>query len=207
LVEVSDEEASHFLPDADGTRLADGAPCARKLLFRSPHPRRRLSAVPMWARRSSAHASGTPFSAPRRLGAAYVSKVAHETQKLDAQTPPCNGDYVPLYRVVGKIERMEIAAIQRYLILPTGIGAKQFMLRLEDAKWIVGVSQQYETTPTKEMFIVTSRACAATLAMAGKFTDAGRAVVSFGQEALQMVNLDASRSGGIQEIWASGAVK
>jgi hypothetical protein len=141
------------------------------------------------------------------VGAAYVSKVAHETQKLNAQTPPCNGDYVPLYRAVGKIERMEIAAIQRYVILPTGIGAKQFMLRLEDAKWIVGFNQQYETTPTKEMFIVTSSACAATLAMADKFTDAGRAVVSFGQEALQMVNLDDSRSGGIQEIWASGAVK
>ncbi|MCL8483406.1 MULTISPECIES: hypothetical protein [Bradyrhizobium] len=46
---------------------------------------------------------------------------------------------------------MEIAAIQRYVILPTGIGAKQFMLRFEDAKWIVGFNQQSETMPTKEM--------------------------------------------------------
>lgn len=141
------------------------------------------------------------------VGTAYVGKVARETRKLDAQTPACDGDYVPLYRAVGKIERLEIAAIQRYVILPTGIGAKQFMLRFEDAKWIVGFNQQYETTPTKEMFIVTSRVCTATLAIADRFTDAGRAVVSFGQEGLQMVNLDASRSGGIQEIWASGAVK
>lgn len=141
------------------------------------------------------------------VGATYVGKARQAAQKLDAQTPPCDGEYVPVYRAVGKIERLEIAAIQRYVILPTGIGAKQFMLRFEDAKWIVGFNQQYETTPSKEMFIVTSRVCAETLAMADRFTDAGRAVVSFGQQALQMVNLDASRSGGIQEIWASGAAK
>lgn len=141
------------------------------------------------------------------VAGAYVGKAHQAEEKLSARTPPCDGDYVPLYRAVGKIERVEIATIQRYVILPTGIGAKQFMLRFEDAKWIVGFNQQYETTATKEMFIVTSRVCAATLALADRFTDAGRAVVSFGQEGLQMVNLDASRSGGIQEIWASGAAK
>ncbi|WP_354264804.1 hypothetical protein [Bradyrhizobium sp. GM2.2] len=129
------------------------------------------------------------------MGTAYAGKVARETRKLDALNPACDGDYVPLYRAVGKTERLEIAAIHRYVILSTGIGAKQFMLKFEDAKWIVGFNQQYETTPTKEMFIVTSRVCAATLAMADRFTDAGRAVVSFGQEGLQMVNLDASRTG------------
>ena len=53
------------------------------------------------------------------VGTAYVGKVARETRKLDAQTPLCDGNYVPLYRAVGKIERLEIAAIQRNVILPT----------------------------------------------------------------------------------------
>jgi len=63
------------------------------------------------------------------------------------------------------------------------------------------------TTSTKEMFIVTSRVCAATLAMAYRFPDAGHQVVSFNQGTLHRVNLDASRTGGIQEIWTSGALR
>jgi hypothetical protein len=141
------------------------------------------------------------------VGVVYAKNTARETQKLDAQTPPCDGGYVALYRAVGGIERTEIAVIQRYVILPTGIGAKQFMLSFEDAKWMATFNQPYETTTTKEMLIVTSRVCAATLAMSYQFSDVGHQVVSFNQESLHMVNLDASRTGGIQEMWTSGALR
>jgi hypothetical protein len=146
-------------------------------------------------------------AATAAVGAGYVYKAAQSTRKLDAETPECREGYVPLYRAVGRIERLEIAAIQRYVVLPTGIGAKQFMLSLEDAKFIATFNQRYETTAAKEMFIVTSRICAATLSLADRFSDAGRPVASFTPAALKFVNLDASRTGGIQEVWASGALK
>jgi hypothetical protein len=138
-------------------------------------------------------------------GAGYLHHVEKTVRELDAETPACNGGYASLYRAVGGLERAEIAAIQRYVILPTGIGVKQFMLSFDDAKFIASFNQKFETSPTKKMFIVTSKVCASTLAMAERFSDVGHVVVSFTRDALKMVNLDASRTGGIQEMWASGA--
>lgn len=53
----------------------------------------------------------------------------------------------------------------------------------------------------------TSSVCAATLCIADRFAYVGRPVASFTPAALKFVNLDPSRTGGIQEVWASGALK
>jgi hypothetical protein len=147
------------------------------------------------------------FAPPRPVGAAYIHKATQNTRKLDAETPECSEGYVALYRAVGSIERAEISAIQRYVIIPTGISEKQFMLTLEDAKFIATFNQRSDPGSAKGAFIVTSRVCAATLAMANRFSDVGHPVASFSSESLKFVNLDASRTGGIQEVWSSGAAQ
>jgi L-alanine-DL-glutamate epimerase-like enolase superfamily enzyme len=64
-----------------------------------------------------------------------------------------------------------------------------------------------EATPTKEVFIVTSKVCPTTIAMGENFTDANKRAIAFDAAALKFVNLDASRSGGITTVWTTGPVK
>jgi len=138
-------------------------------------------------------------------GAVYATK--QQIKKLDAETPACSEGYVSLYRAVGALEHAEIAAIQRYVIVPGGMTRKEFFLDIANAQWLATFNQRYESSSTKEVFIVTSKVCAATLALAEKFTDVNRQAVAFDAAALKFVNLDASRSGGIQTVWTTGAVK
>lgn len=57
------------------------------------------------------------------------------------------------------------------------------------------------------MFIVTSKVCASAFALGEQFTDANHPAVAFDAAALKLVNLDTARTGGIQTIWTTGAMK
>jgi hypothetical protein len=148
-----------------------------------------------------------PALLQHRPGAAYVSKVAKDTRALGDQTPACGEGYVSLYRAVGTIEHVEIGAIQRYMLVPGGLTRKDFFFDLSNAQWIAEFNRRLEATPTKEVFIVTSKVCPTTIAMGENFTDANKPAIAFDAAALKFVNLDASRSGGITTVWTTGPVK
>ncbi|MGO9356806.1 MAG: hypothetical protein ACLP1D_03920 [Xanthobacteraceae bacterium] len=141
------------------------------------------------------------------VGTAYAYKATQNVRRLDAETPACSEGYIPLYRAVGSIEHAEIAVIQRYVIVPGGMTVKEFFFDLTNAQWLAAFNQRYESSPTKEIFIVTSKVCATTLALGEKFSDSNRSAIAFPVDALKLVNLDASRTGGIQTIWTTGAAK
>jgi hypothetical protein len=138
-------------------------------------------------------------------GAVYATK--QRIKKLDAETPACSDGYVSLYRAVGTFEHAEIATIQRYVLVPGGIEKKEFFLDIANAQWLAAFNRRYETSPTKEIFIVTSKVCTSTFALGEKFADANRPATAFDAVALKYVNLDAARTGGIQTVWTTGAAK
>jgi hypothetical protein len=73
-----------------------------------------------------------------------------------------------------------------------GLEKKEFFLGVANAQWLAAFNQRYETSATKEIFIVTSKVCAVTVALGVHFSDSNRPAIAFDSAARKLVNLDQS---------------
>lgn len=135
-------------------------------------------------------------------GAAALAarSTAKDIAALDSPKPACAAGYTPLYRVVSAAEHTEILVIKRYSLLFGGMETKEFWLSAQDADWF---ASRYATLGgTKPKAIVTSMICADTLRQGMPMTDVNHRAIAFERAALEHVNLDAVRTGGIRTFKA-----